>query len=47
MGVCCNCDKQEIMTEIKKGTMAEGTGTFNNFSNYKFYRADFSALFCS
>ena len=36
MGVCCNCDKQDIMTEIKKGTMAEGTGTFNNFSNYKY-----------
>ena len=31
MGVCCNCDKQDILTEIKKGTMAEGSATVNNF----------------
>ena len=31
MGVCCNCDKGDIMTEIKKGTMAEGSATFHNF----------------
>ena len=31
MGVCCNCDKQDIYTEIKKGTIAEGTATVNNF----------------
>ena len=30
MGVCCNCDKQDIYTEIKKGTIAEGTATMNN-----------------
>ena len=31
MGVCCNCDKQDIFTEIKKGTMADGTATMHNF----------------
>ena len=31
MGVCCNCDKQDILTEIKKGTLAEGTATMHNF----------------
>ena len=31
MGVCCNCDKQDIYSEIKKGTIAEGTATVNNF----------------
>jgi hypothetical protein len=29
MGVCCNCDKQDILTEIKKGTMAEGSASIN------------------
>ena len=31
MGVCCNCDKQDILTEIKKGTLAEGSATVYNF----------------
>jgi len=31
MGVCCNCDKQDIFTEIKKGTLADGTATMHNF----------------
>ena len=29
MGVCCSCDKQDILTEIKKGTMAEGSVSVN------------------
>ena len=31
MGACCNCDKQDIYTEIKKGTIAEGSATVHNF----------------
>ena len=31
MGVCWSCDKQDIFTEIKKGTMAEGSATVHNF----------------
>jgi hypothetical protein len=37
MGVCCNCDKQDILTEIKKGSMAEGSATYHNF---KYYTSD-------
>ena len=31
MGVCCNCDNKDIYTEIKKGSMAEGSVTVHNF----------------
>ena len=34
MGVCCNCDKQDIYTEIKKGTIAEGSATVHNFKYF-------------